>query len=103
MISRCPCRKCLIEPVCKDPCDDFSKFAAPLNKLLGFFENFFGAIDDIIGEFSKLSSLYDWFGEHFILPISFYLFIKLFAIKTDMKGVTLFDERLSIWEERLEK
>jgi hypothetical protein len=102
MISRCPCRKCLIEPVCKNPCDDFSKFAGPVTNLIDRLESFFGGIDDLIAG-TKLGDLYDWTGEHFILPVTFYLFIKVLSIKTDMEGISLFDERLCVWDDRRTK
>jgi hypothetical protein len=102
MISRCPCRKCLVEPVCKNPCDDFSKFAGPLNDMIDRFENFFGGIDDFLTG-SRLGDIYDWIGEYFILPGTFYLFTKVLSIKTEMEGSSLFDERLSLWDDRRTK
>ena len=93
---RCPCSKCLIEPICTEPCPNFSEFIKPIDKGCQFLEKFFEKIDSWFQMDTIPDKIYNWTGEHIIEPVIFYLLTSIFAIKTNRTGApSKFDER---WE-----
>lgn len=104
MKFRCPCSGCLVEPICKDPCDKFSKFILPLHNITERMMEFFENIDDNIPQDKGIRRfLFEKGGEFIIVPIVFCFFRYVLGVKTNIKETTLFDKRYSKWEESREE
>ena len=81
--KRCPCDKCLVEVVCKDPCDDFKNFVVPVDEELELWEKRFMEIEEFLDD-TIFETPYEVVGEYFFGPI-FYIYMK-FKYRLDVKG-----------------
>jgi len=98
----CPCRKCLIEPVCKTSCDDFDKFITPIARFVQYLGKVCEWMDGYMEDDSTPEKLFRFFGTKILDPVIFFVFKYGFRIKIHRKETWLFDERYEHWEHREE-
>ena len=98
----CPCRKCLIEPICKTSCDKFSIFITPISKFTDGLERVCEWVDHNIKDGGVLDRIFEFVGTKVVDPVLFYTFKHAFRIKIHRKDMWLFDERYTDWENKQE-
>ena len=94
---KCPCRKCLVQPTCKIPCDPFGIFMKRVDKLFNVLEQIADGVDEMISVNSKTEVVFEWFLENIITPVVFYLVKSIFVMDLHETEWTLFDERYDVW------
>jgi hypothetical protein len=97
MILRCPCRKCLIDPICKTYCPKFDEFISPIDKATECFVRLFEWIDDLLGDRTWSERVFEYFGEKTLSPIFFFVINNVFGIDADPTKPKLFDDRYTTW------
>jgi len=103
MILRCPCNGCIVDPVCKDPCDKFSEFIGPLSSIGEKVTGRLEAIDESLAETGVLRWIFETGGEFIFVPVVFCFVRHCLGIKTTIHEISLFDERFQAWAEAKEK
>ena len=104
MIFRYPCKNCIVDPTCKDPCDKFGIFIEPIHKKLDWIGRVCEYVDDnwIVPK-SRADKIFDAFGDYIFAPLVFYYIKFVHGVKAEKVEVTLFDERFTTWENRRPK
>lgn len=97
---RSPCNRCVIQPMCKEPCDDYSKFIAPIYERTLLVTSFFEWVDDRLEDYEYLSRAYDFIGEYILSPAWCLMLRFVFGLKTTIndKFKTMDDIRYRNWQ-----
>lgn len=94
---RYPCSKCLVDTMCKEPCQKFATFMDPVDGLTENIGNFIEKIDDKIDINGPFQKPFDYFGEHIFTPV-FDLFVFItYGIKVEKTARDKFEARYTKW------